>query len=130
MRRRTLIEIAIIISLFLAGCSQGQWIKDGHVFSTRLQKENAVENIREDLVQEVSLPSDLNSIGDLFLYQVRIYFPLTGRKVEVSILSGKGQSRGSTSSTFIATLCANWPNRAFLGPFLFSKSQRALAGLH
>ena len=74
MRRRTLIEIAIIISLFLAGCSQGQWIKDGHAFSALLQKENTVENIREDLVQEVSLPSDLNSIGDLFLYQVRIYF--------------------------------------------------------
>jgi len=74
LRRPALIGIIIIISLFLAGCSQGQWIKDGHAFSALLQEENAVGDIGEDLVQEVSLPPDLNSIGDLFLYQGRIYF--------------------------------------------------------
>lgn len=117
MKGRALIGITIIISLFLAGCSQGQWIKDDFAFSALLQEENAVGDLGEDLVQEVPLPPDLNSIGDLFLYQGRIYFPLTGRRVEASILSGKGQSRGSTSSTFPAMLCANWPNQAFLRPF-------------
>lgn len=74
MKRRALIGMTIIIFLFLASCDQGQWIRDGHAFSALLQEENPVGDIEENLIQEVALPTDLNSIGDLFLSQGRIYF--------------------------------------------------------